>query len=157
MSQPSNLTQVILVADGACKGNPGPGGYAAILQSPKGQHEKVIVGGEIATTNNRMELMAVIAGLEALKRPCRVQLIIDSQYVATMLTGGKAKANHDLVARLGQLAAQHQIVIDKVDGHSGHPLNERADQLASAEALRQKDLKAEATHATANATRGIVA
>ena len=155
MSPSSNLTQVTIVTDGACKGNPGPGGYAAILQSHKGQHEKVIVGGAIDTTNNRMELMAVIAGLEALNRPCQVQLIVDSQYVATMLNGGKAKANHDLVGRLCQLAAPHQIVIDKVNGHSGHPLNERADQLAAAEALRQKGIREEIVAITANAIRGV--
>ena len=85
------LSDVFLYTDGSCLGNPGPGGYAAILQA--GNHEKVLTGGEVHTTNNRMELKAVIVGLAALKRCCQVTVVTDSQYVATILNGGKAKAN----------------------------------------------------------------
>ena len=89
------MNQVFLYTDGSCKGNPGPGGYAAILQS--GAHEKALTGNEAHATNNRMELQAVIAGLAALKRRCQVTVVTDSQYVATILNGGKARANRDLV------------------------------------------------------------
>lgn len=127
--------EVFLYTDGSCIGNPGPGGYAAILQA--GQHEKVLTGGEVHTTNNRMELQAVIAGLAVLKRCCQVTLVTDSQYVATILNGGKAKANRDLVKKLRALAAQHKMLVQVVAGHSGHMLNERCDSLAQA-AARQK-------------------
>lgn len=121
-------TQVFLYTDGSCKGNPGPGGYAAILQA--GLHERVLTGGAAHTTNNRMELTAVIAGLQALKRRCRVTVITDSQYVVTILTGGKAQTNHDLVEQVYRLLTQHTITVQHVRGHQGHPLNERADALA---------------------------
>lgn len=127
-----NMTQVFLYIDGSCKGNPGPGGYAAILQA--GSHEKVLTGGAAHTTNNRMELTAVIIGLQALKRHCQVIVITDSQYVATILTGGKAKANHDLVGQVHRLLTQHTVTVQQVRGHQGHPLNERADALAQAAA-----------------------
>ena len=94
MSQ-NALTQVSLFVDGSCLGNPGPGGWAAILQC--GDHEKEVVGGANHTTNNRMELTAVIEGMKVLKRRCQVTVVTDSQYVATILNGGKAKANLDLV------------------------------------------------------------
>jgi ribonuclease HI len=122
------MTQVFLYTDGSCKGNPGPGGYAAILQA--GSHERVLTGGAAHTTNNRMELTAVIAGLQALKRRCQVTVITDSQYVVTILAGGRAKANHDLVEQVYRLLTQHTIAVQQVRGHQGHPLNERADALA---------------------------
>lgn len=130
-------TQVFLYTDGSCKGNPGPGGYAAILQA--GLHERVLTGGAAHTTNNRMELTAVITGLQALKRRCQVTVITDSQYVATILTGGKAKANHDLVEQVYRLLPQHTITVQQVRGHQGHPLNERADALAQAAARSYKE------------------
>jgi len=130
------LSDVFLYTDGSCLGNPGPGGYAAILQA--GNHEKVLTGGEAHTTNNRMELKAVIAGLTALKRCCQVTVVTDSQYVATILNGGKAKANRDLVQQLRALAAPHSLMVQVVAGHSGHTVNERCDGLAQAAAARQK-------------------
>jgi ribonuclease HI len=137
--------QVFLYVDGACKGNPGPGGYAAVLVC-RGR-EKEIVGGESRTTNNRMELAAVIAGLQALKRPCRVTVVTDSRYVALILTGGQAKTNLDLVREARRLAGQHDVTVQQVAGHSGHPMNERCDRLAQAEALRQKSsLPVEVSH-----------
>lgn len=127
--------EVFLYTDGSCIGNPGLGGYAAILKA--GQHEKVLTGGESNTTNNRMELQAVIAGLAALKRYCQVTVVTDSQYVATILNGGKAKANRDLVQQLRALTARHSLMVQVVAGHSGHMFNERCDGLALA-AARQK-------------------
>lgn len=132
-----------IFADGACKGNPGPGGWGVILRA--GGHEKEMFGGEQATTNNRMELTAVIRGLEALKRPCRVELYTDSQYVVKGMTewlqGWKQKnwrnsakepvKNVDLWQQLEQVAAPHQIAWNWVKGHAGHPENERADELAN--------------------------
>ena len=132
-----------IFADGACKGNPGPGGWGVILRA--GQHEKELCGGEADTTNNRMELTAVIRALEALKRPCRVALYTDSQYVIKGMTewlpgwkkrGWKNSAkepvkNVDLWQQLEQLALQHEIEWNWVKGHAGHPENERADQLAN--------------------------
>lgn len=125
-------THVSLYTDGSCRGNHGPGGYAAILQA--GSHERVLTGGAAHTTNNRMELTAVITGLQALKRRCQVTVITDSQYVVTILIGGKAKANHDLVEQMHRLLAQHTVTVQQVRGHQGHPLNERADALAQAAA-----------------------
>jgi ribonuclease HI len=128
--------QVFLYSDGSCLGNPGPGGYAAILQC--GRHEKVITGGAGRTTNNRMELRAVIAGLQALKCRCQVIVVTDSQYVVTILNDGRAKANLDLVAELRQLAGLHDITVQHVNGHNGHALNERCDWLATAAAAQQR-------------------
>lgn len=125
-------TQVFLYTDGSCKGNPGPGGYAAILQS--GTHEKALTGSEVHATNNRMELQAVIAGLAALKRRCQVTVVTDSQYIATILNGGKARANRDLVQQVRALAAGHHLCVQLVGGHSGHAMNERCDALARAQA-----------------------
>jgi ribonuclease HI len=125
---------VFLYTDGACKGNPGPGGYAAILQCNGRARE--LTGGAAHTTNNRMELQAVIAGLRALKRRCQVTVVTDSQYVATILNNGRARANLDLVQQVCQLARQHDVAVQTVPGHSGHRLNERADALAQ-EAARQ--------------------
>ena len=134
--------EVVIYTDGACRGNPGPGGWGAILMS--GGHEREISGGELHTTNNRMELMAAIAALEALKRPCRVELHTDSQYLRNGITDwlGTWKArgwrttskaavkNEDLWRRLDEARARHQVDWRWVKGHSGHPLNERADALA---------------------------
>ena len=133
---------VTIFTDGACRGNPGPGGWGAILIL--GDHEREIWGGEAATTNNRMELTAAIEALTALKRPCRVELHTDSQYVRngisqwlplwkargwrTMSKG--AVKNEDLWRRLDEAASRHQVDWRWVKGHAGHPLNERADALA---------------------------
>jgi ribonuclease HI len=133
---------VLIYTDGACRGNPGPGGWGAILKS--GDHERELRGGELATTNNRMELMAAIQALEALNRPCRVELHTDSQYVRTgiceWLAGWKARGwktaakapvkNEDLWRRLDEARARHTVDWRWVKGHNGHPLNERADELA---------------------------
>ena len=133
---------VIIYTDGACSGNPGPGGWGAILMS--GEHEREIFGGEKLTTNNRMELMAAIKALEALKRPCKVELHTDSQYVRQGITewlagwkkrGWKTAAkapvkNEDLWRELDAARARHDVAWNWVKGHAGHPLNERADALA---------------------------
>ena len=133
---------VEIFTDGACSGNPGPGGWAAILRA--GEHEKELSGGELATTNNRMEMMAVIAGLEALQRPCKVRLFTDSKYVldgATKWIKGwkkngwktadkKPVKNIDLWQRLDAARAPHTVAWHWVRGHAGHPENERVDQLA---------------------------
>ena len=149
----SGLPHVVIHTDGACSGNPGPGGWGAILAF--GAREKELNGGEPHTTNNRMELMAAIAGLEALKRPCKVRLYTDSLYlrdgITQWLAGWKARGwrtaakapvkNVDLWQRLEQAAAVHEIEWHWVRGHSGHPENERADALARAglEAARARD------------------
>jgi ribonuclease HI len=136
--------EVEIFTDGACSGNPGPGGWGAVLRY--GEVERELSGGEKATTNNRMELMAAIAGLESLKRPCRVNLYTDSTYVRDGITkwlpswksrGWKTAAkepvkNVDLWQRLETAAARHQIEWHWVRGHAGHPENERADALARA-------------------------
>jgi ribonuclease HI len=139
------LNEVQIYTDGACKGNPGPGGWGAWLKS--GATEKELFGGELATTNNRMELQAVIEGLGALKRPCKVILYLDSQYVRMGITewirGWKAKGwrtstkqpvkNVELWQQLDKLVSEggHQIEWRWVKGHSGDPGNERADALAN--------------------------
>ena len=128
--------------DGACRGNPGPGGWGAILSYDG--HEKCLSGAEAETTNNRMELLAAIHGLEALKRGCRVRLVTDSQYVRNGITQWLANwkrnnwrtadrspvKNADLWKRLDAAAARHDIDWVWVRGHAGHPENERADALA---------------------------
>ena len=138
----SDRTEVEIFTDGACSGNPGPGGWGAILRS-RGV-EKELAGGDLATTNNRMELMAAIQGLEALKRPCRVRLFIDSIYVRDGVTkwihgwkkngwrtaDKKPVKNVELWQRLDAARAPHQVDWIWVKGHSGHAENERADQLA---------------------------
>jgi ribonuclease HI len=135
---------VIIHTDGACKGNPGPGGWGAVLQVG-GRHEKELWGGEPNTTNNRMELMAAIMALEALKRPCKVELHTDSKYVMQGITewmrGWKARGwltadkkpvkNADLWQRLDAARLRHDVKWRWVKGHAGHELNERADQLAN--------------------------
>ncbi len=135
--------RVQLFTDGACKGNPGPGGWGAILRFSR--HEKELFGGEPETTNNRMELMAVIQGLCALKRRCSVDITTDSQYVKNGITqwihnwkrnGWKTAAkkpvkNEDLWRRLDDAVAAHDVRWHWVKGHSGHAENERADRLAN--------------------------
>jgi ribonuclease HI len=134
---------VEIYSDGACRGNPGPGGWGVLLRYDG--TEKELWGGEAATTNNRMELMAAIRALEALKRRCRVRLYTDSLYVmkgiSTWIGDWKRRGwrtadkkpvkNEDLWRRLDELAAKHDIEWRWVRGHAGHPENERADQLAN--------------------------
>jgi ribonuclease HI len=142
---------VELFTDGACLGNPGPGGWAALLRW--GGVEKMLAGGEPDSTNNRMELTAAIAGLEALKRPCNVQLTTDSRYVQQGIEQWVAKwcangwrtadkqpvKNQELWQRLVTACARHQIRWAWVRGHSGHPENERVDRAAreQAEQIRE--------------------
>lgn len=136
---------VTIYTDGACSGNPGPGGYAVILLS--GGHRKELSGGFRKTTNNRMELLAAIVGLEALKRPCRVTVWTDSSYVHNAVRQGWAKKwqaqgwmrnkkeraeNPDLWERLLELCERHAVEFQWLRGHAGHPENERADKLAVA-------------------------
>lgn len=135
---------VLLVTDGACSGNPGPGGWGALLRY-RGQ-ERELFGAEPETTNNRMELLAVINGLEALKRPVRVRIVTDSQYVMKGITewligwkqrgwktvGRQPVKNVDLWQRLEAALLPHEVEWQWVRGHSGHPDNERVDQLARA-------------------------
>jgi ribonuclease HI len=139
------MNEIEIYTDGACKGNPGPGGWGVLLRS--GTTVKELHGGETATTNNRMELMAVIQALQALKRPCKVTLYLDSQYVLKGITvwlpGWKAKGwktaskqpvkNEDLWRQLDALVATggHEIDWRWVRGHNGDPGNERADALAN--------------------------
>ena len=142
---PSPKPEVELFTDGACSGNPGPGGWAAILRT--GEREKELSGGDPATTNNKMELMGVISGLEALKRPCVVKLYTDSKYVlegATKWIHGwkkngwrtadkKPVKNIELWQRLDAAQQPHRMHWAWVKGHSGHVENDRADALARAE------------------------
>lgn len=143
--------QVDIHTDGACLGNPGPGGWAALLRW-RG-YERELAGGAAETTNNRMELMATIAALEGLREPCNVVLTTDSQYVRQGITqwldqwlrrgwktaAGGAVKNRDLWERLAAAAARHRVDWRWVKGHSGHPENERVDQLARAQAIRYKE------------------
>lgn len=142
---------VELYTDGACLGNPGPGGWGALLRS--GAREKELSGGEAHTTNNRMELMAAIAGLEALKRPCSVVLTTDSQYVKRGVeewmerwrangwrtSDKKPVKNQDLWQRLSAALVGHRVQWHWVKGHAGHAENERVDVLARDAALTFKD------------------
>lgn len=135
--------RVEIFTDGACSGNPGPGGYGAILKY--GEHIKELSGGEEQTTNNRMELTAVITAIEALKEPCLVILTTDSKYVVDGIEKGWAKSwrengwkkkdkkpalNPDLWGRLLDLLEVHEVKFNWVKGHAGHPENERCDELA---------------------------
>jgi ribonuclease HI len=134
--------KVLIYTDGACRGNPSPGGWGAILMM--GSHKKTLCGGELATTNNRMELMAAIQALEALNKPCRVELHTDSQYVKRgvtewlhlwkargwrTMTKGAVK-NEDLWRRLDSARARHEVDWRWIKGHAGHEFNEIADELA---------------------------
>jgi len=133
---------VEIYTDGACRGNPGPGGWGALLRYEG--RERTLSGGEPTTTNNRMELMAAIRSLEVLKRPCRVSLYTDSQYVKKGITewlpnwkrrawktaDNKPVKNADLWRRLDDAVSRHEVRWRWVRGHSGHPENERADALA---------------------------
>ncbi len=152
-TEPKSLRKVQLYTDGACSGNPGPGGWAYVLRDLPTKKEKEGSGAERETTNNRMELMAVIEGLRALSRPCDVALFADSNYVlqglSTWMAGWKRNGwrrkqgnkyeevkNVDLWRQLDQLAAVHKITFHHVKGHSGHTENERCDVLA-VEAYKQ--------------------
>ncbi len=144
--------QVEVHTDGACLGNPGPGGWGALLRWREVERE--VAGGEPDTTNNRMELMAAIGALEALREPCDVILTTDSQYVRQGITqwmanwvrrgwktsGGDAVKNRDLWERLHAAAGRHSVDWRWVKGHSGHPDNERVDELARNEAIKIKEL-----------------
>lgn len=135
--------KIDIYSDGACKGNPGPGGWGALLVS--GGHRKEICGGELDTTNNRMEMIAVIRALEQIKRPSRVRVHTDSQYVQKGVSewmdgwkrrnwrkaDGKPVKNQDLWRALDALGSTHTIEWKWVKGHAGHPENERADALAN--------------------------
>ena len=138
------MSQIVEVfTDGACRGNPGPGGWGVLLRY--GETEKELYGGEAETTNNRMELMAAIQGLETLNRECKVILTTDSEYVRKGITewmanwkkrGWKTASkqpvkNKDLWQRLDKAASEHQVEWHWVRGHTGHPENERADELAN--------------------------
>ena len=137
----SDLPEVTIFSDGACRGNPGPGGWAVLLRA--GRQEKELSGGERETTNNRMELTAALEGLKALKRPCRVHLYTDSEYLRRGITewmprwkarnwtrkGGEL-ANVDLWQALAAAVEHHQVEWNWVRGHAGHSENERVDRLA---------------------------
>ena len=147
------MKAVTIFTDGACKGNPGPGGWGAILRM--GEHEKELSGGDPETTNNRMELMGAIMALRALKQPCEVTLHTDSKYVIDGITGWvfgwqrngwvnaakKPVANADLWQNLIAAARPHRIAWQWVKGHAGHAENERADRLASAAAEAARALR----------------
>lgn len=148
------ITEVTIYTDGACSGNPGPGGWASILMA--GGVKKELSGGERDTTNNRMELMAVIEGLSALKRPCKVDVYSDSAYVVNAFSqnwiekwikngwknSAKAEvANSDLWKRLIELTSLHDVTFHKVKGHADNEFNNRCDELAVAEWKRLSDGK----------------
>lgn len=143
----ADMPSVTLFSDGACLGNPGPGGWAYILRHPATKKERENAGGEKHTTNNRMELMAVIRGLEALTRPSKVTLVSDSQYVLnglkTWMPGWKKKnwtkkggpiKNLELWKELDELSAEHELEFKWIRGHTGHAENERCDELAKEQA-----------------------
>ena len=146
---------VVLYTDGACKGNPGPGGWAYVLRHPASGHEKEAAGGDAATTNNKMELQAVIEGLEALNQPAVVEVVTDSSYVAKgareWMPGWKKNGwrrregkqwkpvkNVEQWQVLDELLEEHEVTWTWVKGHAGHPENERCDELAVAAALAAK-------------------
>jgi ribonuclease HI len=143
------MPELFAYTDGACSGNPGPGGWGALLQAKDGEtvlKERELRGGEANTTNNRMELLAAIAALEALDRPSKITVVTDSAYVKGGITAWlhswkrngwktmskKPVKNEDLWQRLDEAAARHDVTWEWVKGHAGHPENERADELARA-------------------------
>jgi ribonuclease HI len=142
------MKRVTLYSDGACEGNPGPGGWAAIVTYK--QHEREICGGAPATTNNRMELQAAVEGLRALREPCEVEFFTDSQYVRTGISewlkdwkargwktkDKKAVKNEELWKQLDAESAKHEITWKWLRGHSGDAMNERCDDLARSEILK---------------------
>lgn len=149
MAMETELDQVQLFTDGACSGNPGPGGWAYILKHPATGRVVDASGAEPQTTNNRMELTGVIEGLAALKRPCRVELVTDSEYVGKGIRDWMPKwkaqgwrrkegksfkpvVNLDLWQRLDELLARHHVAVTLVLGHNGHPENEACDRMAVA-------------------------
>ncbi|MBQ3389236.1 MAG: ribonuclease HI [Thermoguttaceae bacterium] len=149
------MTSVILYTDGACSGNPGPGGWGFIMEHPESGKRLARSGGEVQTTNNRMELMAVIEGLSALKQPCRVEVVSDSAYVLNGLSSWmkswkangwrrregktwKEVKNVDLWQRLDELMKIHSLQFTKIKGHAGHPQNEECDRMAVEESRRFK-------------------
>ena len=165
MTNSSPRKLVRLYSDGACLGNPGPGGYGAILKHAEAVKE--MSAGYLLTTNNRMELMGVIAGLEALKEPCNVHAFSDSEYVVNGLKLGWAKKwrangwlksdrkpaiNSDLWARLLDLCDTHDVRIEWVRGHAGHPENERCDFLA-VQAAKSDDLQPDPGYTPSAAAR----
>lgn len=141
-SSDSKLPEVHAFTDGACSGNPGPGGWGVLLRM--GKHEKELFGGEIATTNQQMELQAAVEALKALTKPCRITIHSDSKYVVQGMSewihnwkakgwktaGKKPVSNLERWQELDKLAAKHQVKWQWVKGHAGHPENERADELA---------------------------
>jgi ribonuclease HI len=135
------MKHVTIYTDGSCLGNPGPGGYAAILKCEA--HSIELSGSVAATTNNRMELQAIIEGLGAIKKPCAITVYCDSKYAIGAFTGAKAKANQDLV-KLGVMALQRveqmgcAVQFVHVNGHAGDVLNEQCDKLAQAAAQKAK-------------------
>ncbi len=144
--------EVTVYTDGSCSGNPGPGGWGAILIY--GSHKKELSGGAAQTTNNRMELTGVITALEALKEPCRVELYSDSKYVIDALEKGWAKSwqakgwvkgdkkpalNPDLWEKLLRLCEYHEVILHWVRGHADNPYNNRCDALAVAETKKQRE------------------
>ncbi len=143
------MKSVQLITDGACLGNPGPGGWACILRY--GRHKKELYGSEPHTTNNRMELRAAVEGLRALKEPCEVEVITDSEYVKHGITGWiqrwkrngwltaqkKPVANQDLWQQLEELTRRHKVRWSWTKGHAGHADNNRCDELAAMAAARQ--------------------
>ena len=133
----TELKHVELYTDGACSGNPGPGGWCAILRHNGCQ--RVVRGGEAHTTGNRMELTAAIEGLAALREPCQVTLYTDSQYViGVMALDWRRKANGDLLFDLDALCAVHDVAFQHVRAHAGHPFNERCDRIARRERDRAR-------------------
>jgi ribonuclease HI len=163
------MSEVEIVIDGSCLGNPGPGGWACILRY--GEHERVLQGGVADTTNNRMELIAAIEGLRALKRTSEVTVLTDSEYVRRGITeflprwkandwcnsAGKPVANRDLWEELEELAGYHEVTWIHVRGHSGQPNHERCDSLAVTAARAAKRDAAQAKVNSAVFSAGIVA
>ena len=150
------MTELFAFTDGACSGNPGPGGWGVVLEARRGEtavRTRELSGGDAGTTNNRMELMAAIRALEALERPAAITIVTDSRYLKDGITGWihgwkrngwktsgrKPVKNEDLWRRLDEAAARHRVRWEWLKGHAGHPQNERADALARAEIRALKE------------------